>query len=213
MEDGLLQLHLNAAPHFATLDTPSRILLVFGWGQEYECVCGGAQGDGLLHLSMNAALCPCQHWPDPKPVHLGPRDVSSTRRRMRWAASKLMPNPKFVNLGPRNVKQYPEAHEVDGLLLLRIDAALYFANVNPVRDALHKYEQRAIRESERRGVPIRFIAIDLSPVTDIDASAVHFLAVRLQQRVVLHFNVCSVLGICARQHVHVLKQQSGCICQ
>ena len=33
----------------------------------------------------------------------------------------------------RNVKQYPEATEVDGMLLLRIDAALYFANVNPVR--------------------------------------------------------------------------------
>ena len=31
------------------------------------------------------------------------------------------------------MKQYPEATEVDGMLLLRIDAALYFANVNPVR--------------------------------------------------------------------------------
>jgi MFS superfamily sulfate permease-like transporter len=76
------------------------------------------------------------------------------------------------------VKQYPEASEVDGLLLLRIDAPLYFANVNPVRDALHKYEQRALEQAERRGAPIRFIAIDLSPVTDIDASAVHFLSVR-----------------------------------
>ncbi len=78
----------------------------------------------------------------------------------------------------RNVKQYPEASEVDGLLLLRIDAPLYFANVNPVRDALHKYEQRALESAARRGAPIRFIAIDLSPVTDIDASAVHFLSVR-----------------------------------
>ncbi|KAK9843672.1 hypothetical protein WJX81_001934 [Elliptochloris bilobata] len=75
----------------------------------------------------------------------------------------------------RNVKQYPEATEVDGLLLLRIDAPLYFANINPVREALHKYEQRALRDADVRGVPIRFIAIDLSPVTDIDASAVHFL--------------------------------------
>ena len=44
-----------------------------------------------------------------------------------------------------------------------------------MREALHKYEQRALRDADARGVPIRFIAIDLSPVTDIDASAVHFL--------------------------------------
>lgn len=47
-----------------------------------------------------------------------------------------------------------------------------------MRDALHKYEKRALSEAEARGVPIRFIAIDLSPVTDIDASAVHFLKAR-----------------------------------
>ena len=133
---------------------------------------------------------------------------------MKWAACEHMPNPKSVSLGPRNVKQYPEAHEVDGLLLLRIDAALYFANVNPVRDALHKYEQRAIRESERRGVPIRFIAIDLSPVTDIDASAVHFLSVRLQQRVVLHFYVCTVLDAIVRNGMPTCSDNRlGCICQ
>ena len=38
----------------------------------------------------------------------------------------------LLHVGARNVKQYPEATEVDGMLLLRIDAALYFANVNPV---------------------------------------------------------------------------------
>ena len=44
------------------------------------------------------------------------------------------PYPSSQPFTPRrNLKQYPEATEVDGLLLLRIDAALYFANVNPVR--------------------------------------------------------------------------------
>ena len=47
-----------------------------------------------------------------------------------------------------------------------------------VREALHKYEKRALSEAEARGAPVRFIAIDLSPVTDIDASAVHFLKAR-----------------------------------
>ena len=102
---------------------------------------------------------------------------------------------------------------MDGLLLLRIDAALYFANVNPVRDALHKYEQRAIRESERRGVPIRFIAIDLSPVTDIDASAVHFLAVRLQHCFVSDFNLHSVNWPSAASCQCAWTTRPSCVCQ
>ena len=78
----------------------------------------------------------------------------------------------------RNVKQYPEARQVEGTLLLRIDAPLFFANVIPVKDAMWRHEQRAAAEAARTGRPLQFIIIDLSPVTDIDASAVHFLVVR-----------------------------------
>ncbi|EIE25728.1 sulfate permease [Coccomyxa subellipsoidea C-169] len=74
----------------------------------------------------------------------------------------------------RNVKQYPEAREVEGMLLLRVDAPLYFANVNPVKDALYKYERRAKEIAAAQGRSLHFIIIDLSPVNDIDASAVHF---------------------------------------
>ncbi len=77
----------------------------------------------------------------------------------------------------RNVKQYPEAREVEGMLLLRVDAPLYFANVNPVKDALYKYEQRAKEVAAAAGRSLHFIIIDLSPVNDIDASAVHFFKV------------------------------------
>lgn len=77
----------------------------------------------------------------------------------------------------RNVKQYPEARQVDGLLLLRIDAPLYFANVNPVKDALAKYERRAQEAAAKQGTTLHFIVIDLSPVYDVDASAVHFFKV------------------------------------
>ena len=77
----------------------------------------------------------------------------------------------------RNVKQYPEARQVDGLLLLRIDAPLYFANVNPVKDALAKYERRAQEAAEKQGQTLHFIIIDLSPVYDVDASAIHFFKV------------------------------------
>lgn len=76
------------------------------------------------------------------------------------------------------MKQYPEARELEGLLLLRVDAPLYFANVNPVKDALYKYEQRAKQVAAANGRSLHFIIIDLSPVNDIDASAVHFFKAR-----------------------------------
>ena len=41
----------------------------------------------------------------------------------------------------RNVKQYPEARLVPGCLILRIDAPIYFANVDFIRDKLRKYER------------------------------------------------------------------------
>ena len=36
----------------------------------------------------------------------------------------------------RNVKQYPEAMEQDGMLLVRIDSPIYFANVASIRETL-----------------------------------------------------------------------------
>ncbi len=34
------------------------------------------------------------------------------------------------------MKQYPEAMQVDGMLMMRIDSPIYFANVAPIREAL-----------------------------------------------------------------------------
>ena len=66
---------------------------------------------------------------------------------------------------------------MDGLQLLRIHAPLYFANVNPVKDALAKYERRAQETAAKQGQTLHFIIIDLSPVYDVDASAIHFFKV------------------------------------
>lgn len=78
----------------------------------------------------------------------------------------------------RNVKQYPEAERYDGIVMVRIDAPIYFANTQNVRDKLQKYEQKAEqelqeRESEQTG--IRFIILELSPVSHVDTSALHIL--------------------------------------
>jgi sulfate transporter 4 len=68
---------------------------------------------------------------------------------------------------------YPEAQELEGILMLRIDAPLFFANVESVKGAIRKYENAY----EKRGRTFEFVILDFSPVTDIDASAVHFLQV------------------------------------
>lgn len=78
------------------------------------------------------------------------------------------------------MKQYPDAKQIDGMLVMRIDSPIYFANVIPVRNAVAKYQRRTIRALTPRRVSLRYIILDLSPVTDIDASAVHWLKVRLQ---------------------------------
>ena len=76
----------------------------------------------------------------------------------------------------RNVKQYEDATRVPGLLLVRIDAPLFFANVAPVGDSLRKYEARANAEGAAGGgEAVRWVIVDLSPVTDLDATAVHWL--------------------------------------
>ena len=75
----------------------------------------------------------------------------------------------------RNQKMYPEAQELEGILMLRIDAPLFFANVQSVKGAIRKYET----EAERRGKNFEFVILDFSPVTEVDASAIHFLLVYL----------------------------------
>ena len=76
------------------------------------------------------------------------------------------------------MKQYPDAKQIDGLLVMRIDAPIYFANVIPIREAIAKYQRRTLRHLSPKGIPLRYIILDMSPVTDIDASAVHWLKVR-----------------------------------
>lgn len=46
------------------------------------------------------------------------------------------------SLSDRNVKQYPEAEQMDGILLVRLDAALYFANVQYIRERIEHYQER-----------------------------------------------------------------------
>lgn len=45
----------------------------------------------------------------------------------------------------RNIEQYPAAEMVPGVLVVRLDAPVYFANVQWMQDKLTAYEQDALR--------------------------------------------------------------------
>jgi sulfate transporter 4 len=73
----------------------------------------------------------------------------------------------------RNVKMYPEADVPDGMILLRIDASIFFANVEGVKDFLMERLEKGKAEQRLRLAPVRFVIIDLSPSPDIDIAGVH----------------------------------------
>ncbi|XP_031127050.1 sulfate transporter 1.2-like [Ipomoea triloba] len=74
----------------------------------------------------------------------------------------------------RNVLQYPDATKVPGILILRVDSAIYFSNCNYVRDrALLWLSDEEDKQKEINGTKIQLLIIDLSPVIDIDTGGIH----------------------------------------
>ncbi|PSS32604.1 Sulfate transporter 4.2 like [Actinidia chinensis var. chinensis] len=77
----------------------------------------------------------------------------------------------------RNVLQYPEAYAYNGIVIVRIDAPIYFANTSYIKDRLREFEFE-VDESTKRGPEVErvyFVIIELAPVTYIDSSAVQAL--------------------------------------
>ncbi|KAL4457420.1 hypothetical protein ABPG75_012285 [Micractinium tetrahymenae] len=75
----------------------------------------------------------------------------------------------------RSVAMYPEAEPQPGVLLLRVDAQLYFANIEGVRDYVTQAIEQRRSAGDKSGDPVRVVVLDLAPVTDIDATGIHFL--------------------------------------
>ncbi|KAK0577135.1 hypothetical protein LWI29_028302 [Acer saccharum] len=76
----------------------------------------------------------------------------------------------------RNIQQYPEATKVPGVLIVRVDSAIYFSNSNYIKDRILRWltdeEERLKAASLSR---IQFLIVEMSPVTDIDTSGIHAL--------------------------------------
>jgi len=86
----------------------------------------------------------------------------------------------------RNIKQYPDAEQYDGIVLVRVDAPIYFANAQHCRDKVQKYYQRAeqkLKEAYKDDnsddkdevQDVQFVILELTSVSHIDTSALHTL--------------------------------------
>ncbi|KAJ7965669.1 Sulfate transporter 1.1 [Quillaja saponaria] len=74
----------------------------------------------------------------------------------------------------RNIRQYPEANRVPGVLIVRIDSAVYFSNSNYVKERILRW----LTDEEKQGnddyqTKIQFLVVEMSPVTDVDTSGIH----------------------------------------
>jgi SulP family sulfate permease len=67
----------------------------------------------------------------------------------------------------RNVKRFPEARSFPEVLILRVDASLYFANTGFLEDLLHK---NLVEKPE-----LKWVILDFSGVNDMDAVAIDAL--------------------------------------
>ncbi|KAH9614660.1 hypothetical protein KSS87_023786 [Heliosperma pusillum] len=76
----------------------------------------------------------------------------------------------------RNIEQYPEATSVPGILIVRVDSAIYFSNSNYVKERILRW---LVDEEEKKkkqySTKIQFLIVEMSPVTDIDTSGIHAL--------------------------------------
>ncbi|KAG0562647.1 hypothetical protein KC19_9G162300 [Ceratodon purpureus] len=73
----------------------------------------------------------------------------------------------------RNVQQYPDATLAPGIVAVRVDAAVYFSNSQYIEDkVLHYVEDEAARVAETGGKGVRYLIVDITPVTNIDTSGI-----------------------------------------
>ncbi|KAE8729589.1 High affinity sulfate transporter 1 [Hibiscus syriacus] len=74
----------------------------------------------------------------------------------------------------RNIHIYPDAAKVPGILIVRVDSAIYFSNSNYIKERILRWlmdeEERLKENSQPR---IQYLVVEMSPVTDINTSGIH----------------------------------------
>eukprot|EP00124_Ichthyophonus_hoferi_P002496 Ihof_evm4s172 gene=Ihof_evmTU4s172 len=72
----------------------------------------------------------------------------------------------------RDIKRYKAALIIPGILVFRVDAPIYFANVQYISERITKL---VTREEGIRNEKIQYLIIDMQPVTHVDATAIRQL--------------------------------------
>ncbi|XP_062027200.1 sulfate transporter 1.3-like [Rosa rugosa] len=76
----------------------------------------------------------------------------------------------------RNIQQYPEATKVPGVMIVRVDSAIYFSNSNYIKERILRWLADEEEQLKAAYLPnIEFLIVEMSPVTDIDTSGIHAL--------------------------------------
>ncbi|CAN0890235.1 High affinity sulfate transporter 2 [Linum grandiflorum] len=79
----------------------------------------------------------------------------------------------------RNIQQYPEATKVPGVLMVRVDSAIYFSNSNYVKERILRWlmdEEERIQlsgEATVQSLIVEMSRFGFTAVTDIDTSGIH----------------------------------------
>ena len=84
--------------------------------------------------------------------------------RPHYAILGHMPNTRLY----KNVKRFAEAKESDSVLIYRLDARMYFANIAFFKDSMET-------EMIRKGDKLELIILDAASINSIDSSAAHAL--------------------------------------
>jgi anti-anti-sigma regulatory factor len=70
-----------------------------------------------------------------------------------------------------------DAERYDGVVIVRVDAPIYFANAANVRDEIRKYKRQSQEELQQTdpNTKVQFIILDMSPVSRVDTTGLHML--------------------------------------
>ncbi|KAB1205457.1 Sulfate transporter 1.3 [Morella rubra] len=73
----------------------------------------------------------------------------------------------------RNIRQYPDATKVPGILIVRVDSAIYFSNSNYIKERILRWLTDEEGPKKAAFLPrFQFLIVEMSPVTDIDTSGI-----------------------------------------
>ena len=82
------------------------------------------------------------------------------------------------------MKQYQSAIQDPHVAVVRVDAPIYFANVEWIRGRVDKYKARA--NSDAALGPVHFIILDMAPVPFVDSTGAFSLPVPCTLSILYH---------------------------